>query len=43
MLLTPWKTDGQDAEMTLTWVQAKLAPIVTDIQNIKVVVGLVDT
>ncbi|KAG2134709.1 hypothetical protein BD769DRAFT_1385762 [Suillus cothurnatus] len=37
------KTDRQDAAKTLTWVQAKLAPIVTDIWNIKAVVGLVDT
>ncbi|KAG2120142.1 hypothetical protein DEU56DRAFT_692461, partial [Suillus clintonianus] len=43
VLLTPWKTDGQDAAKTLTWVQAKLAPIITDIRNIKAVVGLVDT
>jgi hypothetical protein len=43
VLLPPWKTDRQDAAKTLTWVQAKLAPIVTDIWNIKAVVGLVDT
>ncbi|KAG1866668.1 hypothetical protein F4604DRAFT_1656226 [Suillus subluteus] len=43
VLLTPWKTDGQDATKTLTWVRAKLAPIVTDIRNIKAVVGLVDS
>ncbi|KAG2120127.1 hypothetical protein DEU56DRAFT_691944, partial [Suillus clintonianus] len=43
VLLTPCKTDGQDAAKTLTWAQAKLAPIVTDIRNIKAVIGLVDT
>ncbi|KAG0704212.1 hypothetical protein DFH29DRAFT_802240 [Suillus ampliporus] len=43
VLLTPWKTEGQDAAKILTLVQAKLAPIVTDIRNVKAVVGLVET
>ncbi|KAJ8595509.1 hypothetical protein M405DRAFT_727936, partial [Rhizopogon salebrosus TDB-379] len=43
VLLTPWKTEGQDATKTLTFVQTTLAPIVTDIRNVKAVIGLVET
>jgi len=43
VLLTPWKTEGKDATKTLTFVQTTLAPIVTDIRNVKAVVGLAET
>jgi hypothetical protein len=43
MVITPFKTDGEDAATTLTFYKDTSASIVTDIQNIKRLVGHVES
>jgi hypothetical protein len=40
-LITPWKTEGEDAALVVTHYERELAPIITDIRNICGVVGRV--
>ncbi|KAF8128237.1 hypothetical protein EV363DRAFT_1585187 [Boletus edulis] len=42
-LIIPVKTEGQDASTTTTYFSKFLAPIITDIRNVKAVVGRVET
>ncbi|KAG2340055.1 hypothetical protein BDR05DRAFT_856809, partial [Suillus weaverae] len=42
-LITPCKTDGTDALISLVGYKESVAPVVTDVQNIKAVVGQVQT
>ncbi|KAH7911338.1 Transposase family tnp2-domain-containing protein, partial [Hygrophoropsis aurantiaca] len=42
-LITPWDTEKTDAAKKTTYRKSKYAPIVTDLRNIKAVVGLVET
>lgn len=40
VLITPWKTDRNDATKETTYLQSCYAPVVTDVQNLQGVVGL---
>ncbi|KAG2031482.1 hypothetical protein BDR03DRAFT_875816, partial [Suillus americanus] len=42
-LITPCNTDGTDASISLVGYIEFVAPVVTDVQNIKAVVGQVQT
>jgi len=43
VLITPWRTKGEDAAWTVTHYKRELAPIVTDIRNIRGVVGRIQS
>ncbi|KAH7917964.1 hypothetical protein BV22DRAFT_1187293 [Leucogyrophana mollusca] len=42
-LVTPWNTEGADATKEPAFRRSKYAPIITDLRNVKAVVGLVET
>jgi hypothetical protein len=43
VLITPWRTEGEDAAWTVTHYKHELAPIITDIRNIRCIVGRVQS
>jgi hypothetical protein len=42
-VITPWRTNGEDAAVETVFFKHTLAPIVTDLRNIRGVVGRVES